>query len=150
MKKLLLALFLLNGVAMAVTGKWKLETPLIPRSVLFGLEDPSAKTALRISPDGQHLLYAAPVDKVYNLFICPKDESRKFDFANSIKLTHETNQGIYSARWMHDNQHIFYTQDQNGNENNHIYIINIESGTCTDITPFNEVATCGVTISRKF
>ncbi len=150
MNKIWLVLFLLSGVSMAAGNKWKLETPLIPRSALFGLDDPTAKGALRISPDGNRLLYAAPVDKVYNLFMCSKNEKGKFDFTNSVQLTQKTNQGIYSARWMHDNKHILYTQDQNGNENNHIYIINIETGVCTDITPFDDVAASGVTISRKF
>ena len=40
------------------------EPPLIPRDVFFGNPD---RAAVRVSPDGKYLSYAAPVDGILNL-----------------------------------------------------------------------------------
>ena len=39
--------------------------PLIPRKLLFGNPD---KAAVQISPDGRHLAYLAPRDRVMNIW----------------------------------------------------------------------------------
>ena len=145
-------MFLLSGVnyIMADAYNTTQEIPLIPRSVLFGFEDSSAKGALRLSPNGQHLLYSAPVNKVYNIFMCTRQEDGTFNFDKSVQLTHETEQHIGSAKWMHTNNHVLYQQDAHGDENNHIFCIDIESKKIRDLTPFKGVATSGTRTNKRF
>ena len=45
--------------------------PLIPRQILFGNPD---KAALRVSPDGRHIAFLAPVNGVLNVWVAPTTE----------------------------------------------------------------------------
>ena len=47
--------------------------PLIPRQILFGNPD---KAALRVSPDGRHVAFLAPVNGVLNVWVAPADTPR--------------------------------------------------------------------------
>src|SRR5262245_44697912 len=51
-------------------GQAVAKTKLIPRKVLFGNPD---KASTRISPDGKHLSFLAPVDGVLNVWVGPVD-----------------------------------------------------------------------------
>ena len=48
-----------GGVGIAASAKAAGETPLIPRSVLFGNPE---KAGVQLSPDGKYISYRAPVD----------------------------------------------------------------------------------------
>src|SRR3974377_310176 len=45
-------------------------TPLIPRDTLFGNPD---RAAVRLSPDGRHLSFLAPLNGVLNVWVAPVD-----------------------------------------------------------------------------
>ncbi|MBT4855684.1 S9 family peptidase [bacterium] len=151
MKKVVLFLLLCGVTIMSdAKAKWKLETPLIPRSVLFGLEDPSAKASMCISPEGDYLLYCTPVDKIYNIFVCVKDDNGKFDLKKSIQITYETKQHIKAAGWMYTNGHILYSQDKDGDENTHLYLLDLHNQESIDLTPFDGVKVFGSELDRRY
>lgn len=101
---------------------------LIPRRILFG--DPD-QTSLKISPDGSQLLWLAPFDGVLNIWISPRD-----DPAAARVLTRDTGQGIRFCIWSHNKNFILYLQDKNGDENWHLYAVDLTSGDARDLTPF--------------
>ncbi|MBN2586575.1 MAG: S9 family peptidase [Candidatus Fermentibacteraceae bacterium] len=103
---------------------------LIPRTVLFGNPE---RIGPQLSPDGERIAYIAPVDSVLNLWVMDADGSRP------RQLTYDTNRGVTDYFWAKNNADILYMQDQAGEENTHVYRLNVETGEVTDLTPFEGV-----------
>lgn len=123
----------------SATGK---ESVLIPRSVLFG--NPQ-KASARISPNGKWLSYLAPVDGILNVWVAPADD---LDAAKPV--THDKTRDIRSHSWAYDGTHILYSQDNEGDENWHVYATNVESGKTKDLTPVENVHARVLGTSQKF
>ncbi len=121
------------------TGK---KTGLIPRDILFG--NPS-KSAARISPNGEYLSYLAPVKGVMNVWVAPVDDLEK-----ARPVTEDKKRGIRTYFWAYTNQHILYLQDVGGDEDYHIYKVDLKSGKTTDLTPMKNVRAEIDSVSHKF
>jgi dipeptidyl aminopeptidase/acylaminoacyl peptidase len=106
-------------------------TTLIPRQTLFG--NPQ-RAFVRISPDGQHLSYLAPVDGVLNVWVGPLT-----DPAAAKPITKDTSRGIREYFWAFDGRHVLYLQDKAGDENWRVYNVDIDSGKIDDLTPLDNV-----------
>jgi len=106
------------------------RVPLIPREVLFGNPD---KAAPQISPDGSRMAYLAPEDGVLNVWVGPVGEG---DFR---PVTHDTDRGVRVYAWAHDGKHILYLQDVGGDENWHLFSVDLETDAQADLTPFENV-----------
>ncbi len=104
--------------------------PLIPRAVLFGNPE---RASPELSPDGRRLAYLAPVDGVLNVWVGTAGGS---DFR---PVTRDTDRGIRSYAWAHDNRHLLYLQDRGGDENWRLYKVEPDAGTVVDLTPFDNV-----------
>ncbi|MEO0302059.1 MAG: S9 family peptidase [candidate division WOR-3 bacterium] len=104
--------------------------PLIPRKVLFGEPE---KLYPQISPNGKILSYLAPHNGVLNIWIktIGKDDDRP--------ITDEKKRGIRFYFWSYDNETILYIQDSDGDENWHLYGVNIKTGLIRDYTPFKGI-----------
>jgi dipeptidyl aminopeptidase/acylaminoacyl peptidase len=102
--------------------------PIIPRHVLFG--NPEKATG-EISPDGKWLGYVAPDEGVLNVFVAPREHP---DQAKVI--THDRKRGVRSFSFTYDGKYVLYPQDEGGNENFHIYSVDLATNKQTDITPF--------------
>ncbi len=107
------------------------NVPLIPRNIFFGNPD---KARARISPDGKHLAFVAPVDGVLNVWVSPTKNTDK-----ARPVTNDTHRGILSFFWAYTNQHIIYTQDKDGDEDFHVYCINLDTDEITDLTPIDGI-----------
>ena len=107
------------------------SVPLIPRALFFGNPD---KTSVRISPDGAHLAYLAPVDGVLNIWVANLN-----DLASARAITQDKKRGIRRYFWAFSNRHIVYLQDKGGDENWRVYSVDIESGAERSLTPFDGV-----------
>ena len=107
------------------------EPELIDRDLLFG--NPTRFQG-RISPDGTKMSFRGPVDGVMNVWVGPLGD---FDAAEPI--THDTGRGIPAHFWALDSGHILYIQDRNGDENFHLYSVDLESGEEIDLTPYESV-----------
>ncbi len=123
----------------AATGK---EPPLIPRSVFLG--DPD-RAAVRISPDGKWLAYLAPSQGVLNVWVAPIDQPDK-----ARVVTSETKRSVSRYSWLYTSRHLVYYQDQGGNENWHIYLVDLETGQKRDLTPVEGVSARLAAVSPKF
>ena len=98
---------------------------LIDRDVLFGNPE---RSAVRISPDGKRIAYAAPVEGVMNLWVAPVD-----DLGAAEPITNDRGRGITQYFWAYTNDHVVYSQDDGGNENYNVYAIDLETGETTAI-----------------
>jgi dipeptidyl aminopeptidase/acylaminoacyl peptidase len=107
------------------------STPLIPRDVLFGNPD---RAALRISPDGKHLSFLAPVNGVLNVWAAPVD-----DITAAKPVTQDTGRGIHIYFWAYTSRHLLYLQDQGGDENWKVFAVDLTSGQTRDLTPFESI-----------
>jgi len=118
------------------------DVPLIPRKAFFGNPE---KARARISPDGKQLAYVAPVDGVLNVWVGPAD---KPDAAKPI--TFDKHRGIINYFWAFTNKHILYVQDKNGDEDNHVYAVNLADNSVKDLTPIEKIAAQIENVSEKF
>jgi len=103
---------------------------LIPRSVLFGNPE---RVGPQLSPDGSLIAYIAPVDGVLNLWVMNRDMSEP------RQLTYDTNRGVTNYFWAENGIHILYMQDEAGEENDHVYRLDVATGEVVDLTPFENV-----------
>jgi dipeptidyl aminopeptidase/acylaminoacyl peptidase len=147
MKKLLYGAIIISGLisivactnqtlqsksAKVLSTELKAVSPsLISRQVLLG--NPSRYQG-RISPDGNKMSFRAPVEGVMNLWVAELG-----DIANAKPMTQDTGRGIPTHFWSLDSRQIFFTQDKNGDENWHLYRIDIDSGEIADLTPYDGV-----------
>jgi len=105
---------------------------LVPREVLFG--NPT-RTQARISPDGAHLSWLAPSQKgVLNVWVQPADLG-----AAPRQVTADTERGIRRHHWSEDGRRILYLQDEGGDENWHLYAVDLEGSAVRNLTPFDGV-----------
>lgn len=116
---------------------------LIERSVFFGNPD---RAGVQISPDGRHLSFLAPNNGVMNVWVQPIDG----DADQARAVTNATDRPISSYFWAHNGEQIIYPQDQGGNENFHLYAVNIDSGKEVDLTPYDNVQARVVAVDRNF
>ncbi len=118
------------------------KVPLIPREVLFG--NPQRAQA-RLSHDGKWISYQAPVDGVLNIWVAPVD-----DLSKAEAVTKEKGRPIPSYHWAYDNKHILYVNDKNGDENFHLYAVDVATRETKDLTPIAGVRAQVEAASEKF
>jgi dipeptidyl aminopeptidase/acylaminoacyl peptidase len=106
-------------------------TDLIPRKVLFGNPE---RTAPYLSPDGKQIAFTAAVDGVMNLWIAPVN-----DIAAAKVVTQEKRRPIMNYFWARNGAYLLYLQDQAGNENFHLYAVDIATNSTRDLTPYKNV-----------
>ncbi|MEX2560724.1 MAG: S9 family peptidase [Pirellulales bacterium] len=111
--------------------KYLAGVPLIGREALFGNPD---RAAARLSPDGTRLSYLAPVDGVLNVWVGPVDKP-----SAARPVTKDEKRGIRIYFWAFTNEHIIYLQDAGGDEDWHVYCVDLASGETKDLTPLEKV-----------
>lgn len=88
----------------------------------------------RVSPDGKKIAWIGVKNRRTTIFYRTIGK-------NDIKVidTH-SQRNIYALYWVQDNQQILYHQDQKGNENYHIYLVDTKDPAKRpiDLTPFEE------------
>ena len=119
-----------------------LDTALIPRKQVFG--NPK-KARARLSHDGKQLAFLAPKDGVLNVWVAPVG---KLDEARVI--TNDTHRGIRSFSWAYTNQHVLYSNDKDGDEDFHLYCVDLKTDEIKDLTPFEKIRARINGMSEKF
>ncbi len=109
-----------------------MTAPLVPRQVLFGNPE---RVSPRISPDGSRLAWIAPDEGVLNVWVGAVGAA--LDQAKAV--TEDRDRGIRSFFWAHDNSHLLYVQDVGGDEDWHLFSVDLDAGTTQDLTPFDGV-----------
>jgi dipeptidyl aminopeptidase/acylaminoacyl peptidase len=105
--------------------------PLIPRRKLF---DNPTFFGTKLSPDGQLLSWLAPVDGVLNVWVSPVDS-----VAAGQPVTRTKGRPINWQDWTPDGRYIMFVNDENGNENLHLFAVDPRNCELRDLTPFSNI-----------
>ena len=120
---------------------------LIPRKVLFGNPE---RVSPRLSPDGTRLAWIAPSGGVLNVWLAPVSPQSGVDWDKAEVVTDDTDRGIRTFAWAHDNRHLLYLQDLGGDENWRLHDVDLTTMGRRDLTPFDNVQTQIVAIEKDF
>jgi len=93
------------------------------------------KSSFQLSPDGKHISYMKPWEdgnRMMNVYIRPVNSD------NEVRVTGASNRSLYGYFWLNNNR-IAYVQDKGGDENIHIYAVNIDGSNNIDLTPFENI-----------
>ena len=116
-----------SGLAVGDVGAEQVEV-LVARGVLFGNPE---RANVQISPDGKTLSWLAPKDGVLNVWIAPVG---KLDQARAV--TSDTKRPVRLYLWAYTSKHLIYLQDAGGDENYHVFRVDVADGKATDLTPY--------------
>ncbi|TDK23132.1 S9 family peptidase [Luteimonas aestuarii] len=127
------------ATAPAITSIDQVE--LIPRDALFGNPE---RANVQLSPDGRYLSWVAPLDGTVNVWVAPAN-----DIAAAKAVTNDTARGIRSYFWSHRDGTLLYLRDNGGDENFHLFAVDVASGESRDLTPFDNTTAQVVGISER-
>ncbi|MCR6664259.1 MAG: S9 family peptidase [Luteimonas sp.] len=114
---------------------------LIPRDTLFGNPE---RANVQVSPDGQHLSWIAPVDGVLNVWVAPIGE---LDKARAV--TADKARGIRQYFWSYKPGTLLFMRDTGGDEDFHLYSVDVAGGEPRDLTPFPKTRALVYGVSHK-
>jgi len=126
MKSLVALWLLLCGVISAAEQP---PPPKIPLRDFF--RNPESRGYL-LSPDGKTLSYLAPWETRMNIWIRPTTGGEP------KRITSEKDRDIHDYFWK-ENHFIIYAQDNKGDENFHLFRVQLKTGEIKDLTPFPKV-----------
>ncbi len=107
------------------------KAPLIPMEDFF--RNPE-KTAFMLSPNGEYFSYMAPYESRLNVFV------QKIGAEEAVRITSETERDIAGYLWANNNR-ILFLKDTGGDENFHLYGVNIDGSDLKGLTVFEKVRT---------
>ncbi len=107
------------------------KAPLIPLEDFF--RNPE-KTAFQLSPNGEYFSYLAPWESRLNLFV------QVVGSDSALRITSETARDIAGYLWKGDNR-LLYLKDTGGDENFHLYGVNMDGSDLKGLTVFEKVRT---------
>ena len=95
---------------------------------------PPTRAAATLSPDGTKLAFLAPWQNRLNVWIEDLDTSD----AETRCVTADANRSIFHYEWTDDPRWLIYLQDTNGDENWHVFRVDLEDpgADAVDLTPF--------------
>jgi len=92
----------------------------------------SEQAAFQLSPDGNWVSYLAPYEHRMNVWVMPRSGG------TARRLTAETARDI-GGYWFKSNDRIIYLKDKDGDENFHLFSVDITGNSLKDLTPFDSV-----------
>lgn len=104
------------------------DVELIPRDALFGNPE---RANVQISPDGKYLSWIAAVDGVMNVWVAPAD-----DMGKARAVTADKARGIRQYFWSYLPDTLLYLRDTGGDENFHLFAVDLASGQARDLSDF--------------
>ena len=116
------------------------DVELIPRDALFGNPE---RANVQISPDGKYLSWIAAVDGVLNVWVAPAD-----DMAKARAVTADKARGIRQYFWSHRPDTLLYLRDTGGDEDFHLFSVDLASGQSRDLSNFPKTRAMVVGVSH--
>jgi dipeptidyl aminopeptidase/acylaminoacyl peptidase len=104
---------------------------LIPRKDILG--NPT-RAQPAISPDGKYIAYIAPRDGVLNVFVAPRD-----NIGVAKPVTGDKKRGVGAFWWARNSNQVIYSQDEGGDENWRIHVVDIATAQDKVISPAGKV-----------
>lgn len=114
--------------------------PMIPRELLFGNPE---RSRARLSPDGTRLAWLAP-DKNNVLQVWVQTVGKE----DARAVTADRKRGVHGYQWAYDNRTLLYLQDDDGDENYHVFGVDLAAGSVRDFTPIQGIAAQPVDLNR--
>ena len=128
-------ILIVGGFVYMIIGNKTIESnnssdiPEIPLEDFFKNPD---MTSFKLSPDGNYISYMKPWENRMNIYV------KEFLGEKEVKLTSSTERDIYGYFWLNNNR-IGYAKDKGGDENIHIYGVNIDGTNEIDLTPYENI-----------
>lgn len=91
------------------------------------------QSSFQLSPDGNWISYLSPYESRMNIWVKPRAGGE------AKRLTAETARDI-GGYWFKANDRIIYLKDKDGDENFHLFSVDIGGKALNDLTPFDSVA----------
>jgi len=92
-------------------------------------------SSFQLSPNGKYISYMKPWEdgnRMMNVYVRPIDSDEE------VRITGASKRSLYGYFWLNENR-IAYVQDEGGDENIHIYAVNIDGSNNIDLTPFENI-----------
>ena len=92
-------------------------------------------SSFKLSPDGKHISYMKPWNegnRMMNVYV------KHMESEKVIRITSASKRSLYGYFWLNENR-IAYIKDEGGDENVHIYAVNIDATNDIDLTPFKNI-----------
>ena len=86
----------------------------------------------RVSPDGKKLALLKPWKNRMNIFVHPLEDPK-----NLKQVTFVQDRDIHQIFWK-GNDIVLYERDNNGDENDHVFAVNVVTGESKDLTPLEK------------
>ncbi len=90
------------------------------------------KIRFKLSPDGRYLAFMKPWENRMNVFI------KKIGEPEEKRMTRSTARDVAGYFWANNNR-IAFVQDRGGNENFHLFAVDIDGKNLKELTPFEDV-----------
>jgi dipeptidyl aminopeptidase/acylaminoacyl peptidase len=116
------------------------EPSLLARSILFGNPD---RADVKISPDGKLIGFLAPSQGIVTLSVGPAE-----DIAKAQPVAPDATNRVRSWWWAGSNR-ILFARDKDGDENGHLYVVDLAKKETKDLTPVDGIHTELVGLSPK-
>lgn len=117
------------------------ENSLIPRDVLLAKPD---RFCVRLSPNGEYISYFARNGNEVELRV----ETIEGTLIKTFKV--KSSRNMYGYLWAQTNKHILLPEDNQGDENDRIWCLDVSSGTKRNLTPFDGSKSFVVAISEGY
>lgn len=117
------------------------DIPLIPRSAFFFSD---SDMAVKLSPNGKQITFLEPYEGVLNVWIQNTDDKQ-----SAFPITKSKNP-IFRYQWAQNNDQILFFRDFEGNENHHIYSVDLKNFKTIDLTPFDNMQARLIRESKTF
>ncbi|MEV0227666.1 S9 family peptidase [Streptomyces sp. NPDC050704] len=112
----------------------------VPRLAVEDFFGPPARTRASISPDGTRIAYLAPWRERLNVWVESVDADEE-----ARCVTADDNRSVHTYHWTDDPRWLLYEQDGDGDENWHVYRVDLENpdAEAVDLTPFPGATVAG-------
>jgi dipeptidyl aminopeptidase/acylaminoacyl peptidase len=115
--------------------------PLIPRDMLFGNPE---RVSPKLSPDGTMLAYLAPSDGMLSVWVATIGKS------DDRVIARDPARPIPGIAWRGDSRHVLYVQDRAGDENYHVFQVDLDGGEARDLTPGEKLRAQIIALDHRF
>jgi dipeptidyl aminopeptidase/acylaminoacyl peptidase len=135
-KTLILFFVALGSVGLLAQAQPSTGNGLIPRMALFSMQGAGNP---QLSPDGKLIAYIQGPD------IWVRTVGQKDDHA----VTSDKKAGIFQYRWSADGRFLLYLKDSDGDENFHLFGLELKTGLERDLTPYSGLKAQNLLISPR-
>jgi len=128
----ILTFIIIGGCSLNNSNVKHNQLPDIPLEDFF--KNPEM-TSFQLSPNGKYISYMKPWkegNRMMNVYVKPIGSDTE------TRITKASKRSLYGYFWLNDNR-IAYIQDKGGDENIHIYAVDIDGKNDIDLTPFENI-----------